>query len=60
MQQIQESMTTSTARIHDLPSGAIQIYIDKEMSESITLPKKAKLKAVWNAEKEELTISKLE
>jgi hypothetical protein len=60
MQKIQESMTTSTARIHDLPSGAIQIYVDKEMSESITLPKKAKLKAVWNAEKEELTISKLE
>jgi hypothetical protein len=60
MQNIQESMTTSTARIHDLPSGALQIYIDKEMAETVTLPKKAKLKAVWNAEKEELTISKLE
>lgn len=60
MHGIQEHMTTSTARIHDLPSGAIQVYIDKEMAKDVTLPKKVKLKAVWNAEKEELTISKLE
>jgi len=60
MQIIQDRMTTSTARIHDLPSGAIQIYIDKEMAKDVTLPRKVKLKAVWNAEKEEMTITKLE
>lgn len=60
MQRIEEYMTTSTARIHDLPSGALQVYIDKEMAKEVTLTRKVKLKAVWNAEKEELTISKLE
>lgn len=60
MHEINGCMTTSTARIHDLPSGALQIYIDKEMAKEVSLPAKVKLKAVWNAEKEELVISKLE
>jgi len=45
--------------MHD-QSGAISIYIDKELAEIVTLPRKQKLIAVWNEEKEELTIKKMD
>jgi hypothetical protein len=51
-------MKSGIARIHD-QSGAISVYIDKELAEYVNLPKKTKLLAVWNEETEELTIKKM-
>lgn len=44
--------------MHD-QSGAISIYVDKELAEFITLPRKQKLIAVWDDGKEELLIRRM-
>jgi len=53
-------MKSGIARIHDQKSGAISVYIDKEIAEKVTLPKKEKLKATWNDETKELTIKEMD
>lgn len=58
MQTIELDMKSGIARIHD-QSGAISIYVDKELAEFVTLPRKQKLIAVWDDEKEELTVKRM-
>ena len=52
-------MKSGIARIHDKESGAISIYLDKDIAEVITLERKAKLKATWNEETKQLIIEEL-
>jgi hypothetical protein len=58
MQTLNIDMKTGIARMHD-QSGAISIYVDKELAEFITLPRKQKLIAVWDDGKEELLIRRM-
>jgi hypothetical protein len=58
MWKIEYIMKSGIARIHD-QSGAISVYVDKELAEFVTLPRKTKLIATWNEDTEELTIKKM-
>lgn len=49
-------MKSGLARMHDRDAGALSIYIDKEIGEKVTLPRKTRLKATWNEETKQLII----
>jgi hypothetical protein len=58
MLKIEYIMKSGIARMHD-QSGAISVYIDKELAEFVTLPRKTRLIALWNEDTEELIIKKM-
>lgn len=50
------NMKSGFARIHKRESGAVTVYVDKEVGNDVTLPEKTRLKSMWDEDKKQLII----
>jgi hypothetical protein len=50
---------TGTATLSTARSGALQLYIKKDIAEMIDLPKGKDLKVTWDSETKTLTVTQL-
>jgi hypothetical protein len=53
------AIETGTATLSKARSGALQLYIKKDIAEEIDLPLGKDLKVVWNSEEKTFTVSLL-
>jgi hypothetical protein len=52
-------LETGTATLSTARSGALQLYIKKDIAEKIKLPLGKNLKVTWNEETKQLIVEKL-